>query len=351
VDGGFAGAGLRSKVVLNWGSVVEVNVLFGFNLLRGCGLDFDGGHVLASSGWEDDAVVQALAHVEASSVGGDDAEAQLQSIGQRSDTLGTTRVLADNDALSPVVDGGADPAGEEGLGDQVVDRALEEALHLAGVEVDGDDMVNASNVHQVGNHAGGDGSTVTLLLGLARVGEVGHDGRDGLGRASLASSDHDEQLHDIVVGPEEVSRVLQLPHESTYLWEPLCTMKTSWSRTDVLISTLVSPLANFLSSTLSGFLPSFSQMASVRTGWLRPPKTQVRRMIDCRRSRFLLLVLFGVRGPSDAGVRRSRRGRGFRIDRVEASFASLLLYSHAEVVSSVLFCSTKKLFACFRYRR
>jgi hypothetical protein len=207
------------------------------------------------------------------------------------------------------------------------------------VKVDGDDMVNASDVHQVGDHAGSDGSAVTLLLGLARVGEVGHDGRDGLGRASLASSDHDEQFHDIVVGPAEVSRVLQLPHESTYLWEPLCTMKTSWSRTEVLISTLVSPLANFLSSTLSGFLPSFSQMESVRTGWLRPPKTQVRRMliVDVQGCWYC----FEVRVPSDAGVRLST-WTGFRIGRVEASSTSLLLYSHAEVVSSGAFLLHKE---------
>ena len=54
------------------------------------------------------------------------------------------------------------------------------------MQVDGHDVVDAGNVQQVGDHAGGDGAAVLLLLGLARVGEVGHDGRDRLGRAAFA---------------------------------------------------------------------------------------------------------------------------------------------------------------------
>ena len=40
------------------------------------------------------------------------------------------------------------------------------------MQVHGDHMVHAGNGEQVGEHAGRDGSTVALLLGLARVGEV-----------------------------------------------------------------------------------------------------------------------------------------------------------------------------------
>ena len=40
------------------------------------------------------------------------------------------------------------------------------------MEVHGDDMVNASDRKEVCEHTSGDSAAVTLLLGLARVGEV-----------------------------------------------------------------------------------------------------------------------------------------------------------------------------------
>jgi hypothetical protein len=58
--------------------------------------------------------------------------------------------------------------------------------------------------------------------------------------------------------------------EQSYWSLPLWTMKTSWSRTDVLISTLVSPFANFFSSTLAGWSPMRLHIASTRAGWLEP---------------------------------------------------------------------------------
>lgn len=74
-------------------------------------------------------------------------------------------------------------------------------------------------------------------------------------------------------------------------------MKTSWSRTEVsypavskrehrgnsvensiLISTEVSPLANFFSSTIEGFWPRRSQMASTSCGCEDPEKMHVERI-------------------------------------------------------------------------
>ena len=68
-----------------------------------------------------------------------------------------------------------DPAGDEWLGVEVVDRTLEETLHLGGVEVDGDDVVDACDVEEVGEHAGCDGAAMGLLFRLAGVWEVGED--------------------------------------------------------------------------------------------------------------------------------------------------------------------------------
>ena len=60
---------------------------------------------------------------------------------------------------------------------------------------------------------------------------------------------------------------------------PLWTMKTSWSRIDVLILTLVSPLLNFVSSQLAGCVPKRSHIASVRSGWEDPEKTLILLMV------------------------------------------------------------------------
>lgn len=105
----------------------------------------------------------------------DNAKTELQCICQRCDALCATGVLADNDSFPPVGHIDADPAGEKGFGYEVVDRALEEALHLGGVEIDGHDVVDTRDVKKVCDHAGGDGPAVLLLLRLARVWEVGHD--------------------------------------------------------------------------------------------------------------------------------------------------------------------------------
>lgn len=47
----------------------------------------------------------------------------------------------------------------------------------------------------------------------------------------------------------------------------------------LLISTEVSPLANFFKSTLAGLLPSRSQMASTKIGCEVPEKMQAPRMM------------------------------------------------------------------------
>lgn len=60
---------------------------------------------------------------------------------------------------------------------------------------------------------------------------------------------------------------------------PLCTMKTSWFRTETPILTLVSPLLNLRSSHLAGSVPRRSQMASVRVGCELPEKIWTPRIV------------------------------------------------------------------------
>ena len=76
---------------------------------------------------------------------------------------------------------------------------VEEALDLAGVQVDGDDPVGAGDGEQVGEQAGGDRLAPFGLAVLAGVAvERAHRG-DALRRRALRGVDHDQLLHDAVV--------------------------------------------------------------------------------------------------------------------------------------------------------
>ena len=147
-----------------------------WDLLRLNGLnDLLADGVQDSVNWVEN---HAASHVAVASllVGGDHAEVQLESVSKRRDALGTTGVLGDNDGLFPIGNVLPDPAGNERLGVEVVDRALEEALHLRSVQIDCDDVLNTSNAKKIGQHSRSDGAAMRLLLGLATVGEVRQDG-------------------------------------------------------------------------------------------------------------------------------------------------------------------------------
>ena len=128
----------------------------------------------------------------------DEREAEIEPIRHRRRALRPARVRAHDDAVGDgqVV---ADPAERAGLGVQVVDGDVEEALDLAGVQVHGDDVVAARRLQHVGHQLRRDRSPGLVLLVLAGVGEVGDDGGDASRRGRLAGVDHDEELHQAVV--------------------------------------------------------------------------------------------------------------------------------------------------------
>ena len=66
-------------------------------------------------------------------------------------------------------DAGLDVVGQQRQGEQVVDRTVEEALDLRGVQVDRDQPVGAGGLEQVGDQPGRDRLTAAVLLVLARV--------------------------------------------------------------------------------------------------------------------------------------------------------------------------------------
>jgi hypothetical protein len=92
---------------------------------------------------------------------------------------------------------------------QVIDRAVEEALDLGRVQIDGHQAVGARGEEEVGHQARRDGFTSQVLLVLPGVAVEGEDHGDPLGRRPLERVDHDELLHDRVVDRRRVA----LQHE------------------------------------------------------------------------------------------------------------------------------------------
>jgi hypothetical protein len=66
----------------------------------------------------------------------------------------------------------------------VVDRAVEEALDLRGVQVDGHQPVGAGGLEHVGDQPRGDRLAAAVLLVLPGVGEERRDDGDPLGRGA-----------------------------------------------------------------------------------------------------------------------------------------------------------------------
>lgn len=96
--------------------------------------------------------------------------------------------------------------------EQIVCRDVEEALDLAGVEIDRQDAVGAGGGDQVGDQLGADRRARAGLTVLAGIAEIGNDGGDSLGRRALERIDHDQQFHQIVVG--RIGR--RLDHEHVF---------------------------------------------------------------------------------------------------------------------------------------
>ena len=84
----------------------------------------------------------------------------------------------------------------------MVDRYVEEALYLVGMEVHGDHAVYAGGGEQVAHELGGNRHAGLVLAVLAGPAEVGYHGDGALGRCALAGVDHQQQLHEVVAGGE-----------------------------------------------------------------------------------------------------------------------------------------------------
>ena len=82
----------------------------------------------------------------------------------------------------------------------MVDGDIEEALDLLSVEIDGEDAVGTGSGQEVGDQLSRDGHAGLVLTILTGIAEEWNDRGDAGGRSAAQGINHDEQLHDAVVG-------------------------------------------------------------------------------------------------------------------------------------------------------
>ena len=82
----------------------------------------------------------------------------------------------------------------------MIHRNVEKALDLLGVQIHGQDAVDAGGHEQVGHEFGGDGHARLVFAVLARIAIKRQHGRDAHGARAAQRIHHDEQLHQIVIG-------------------------------------------------------------------------------------------------------------------------------------------------------
>src|SRR5919107_2252148 len=107
-------------------------------------------------------------------------------------------VRRDDREVRPV-DPAADVLGQQRQRPQVVDRPVEVALDLGGVQVDADQAVGTGGLEQVGHQPGRDRLPAAVLLVLPGVAVERHDAADPLGRRALERVGHQQLLHDPLV--------------------------------------------------------------------------------------------------------------------------------------------------------
>lgn len=84
-------------------------------------------------------------------------------------------------------------------GEKVINGAVEEALDLSGVEIDGDKALGAGDHDAVGNQLGADGSPRAHLAILAGIPVIRHNGGNAAGRSALQGIAHEAELDEVAV--------------------------------------------------------------------------------------------------------------------------------------------------------
>ena len=80
----------------------------------------------------------------------------------------------------------------------MVNRNIEEALNLVGMQVHGNQAVNTSYTKQVGHKFCPDANSWLVLAVLSSPSEIWDDSVDGPCRGSFCRIDHKQQFHEVV---------------------------------------------------------------------------------------------------------------------------------------------------------
>ena len=129
---------------------------------------------------------------------GDQAEAGAEDIGVRGGHFHATNIGRAHDEF--VAFGFVEVVEEHWRGKEVVDRDVEKPLNLLTVQIHGEDAIGASGDEQVGHEFRRDGHAGLILTVLPGVAVKREYGRDTLSRGATRGIDHDEQLHQMMVG-------------------------------------------------------------------------------------------------------------------------------------------------------
>ena len=81
----------------------------------------------------------------------------------------------------------------------MIDRDVEEALNLRGMQVERQDAIGAGGADQIGNEFRSDRHARLVLAVLPRVAVVRQHGRDAARRGALEGVEHDQKLEQVVV--------------------------------------------------------------------------------------------------------------------------------------------------------
>ncbi len=138
-------------------------------------------------------------HVRANPSLVDDGEVGIEALGKRARALDAPGVGCHDRHLA-IAEPIAQVLQEHGRGVDVVDGHVEEPLDLPRVQVDGEDARGPRRGDEIGDELGADGHARRDLAVLARVAVVRDHRRDPLRRRPLEGVEHQEELHQVVVG-------------------------------------------------------------------------------------------------------------------------------------------------------
>src|SRR5436305_14726586 len=82
----------------------------------------------------------------------------------------------------------------------MVHRDIEEALHLLRVQIHREHAAHPGGMKEIRHELGGDRNARLILPVLSCVTKKRNDGGDAIGTGAARRIDHDEQLHEMLVG-------------------------------------------------------------------------------------------------------------------------------------------------------